>query len=106
MSNHLLTIVFTDLVDSALITSLMPAEDGGARDRAYIETIKTPHCHRMMVGLEAFGGRKVKDTGDGFFLVFEDPVRAVRWSMGVQQSHHDEPIATPLGPLEVKIALH
>ena len=48
---------------------------------------------------------RVKDTGDGFLLVFDDPAQAVRWAMAVQRSHQDDPIATPLGPLEVKVGL-
>lgn len=102
----MLTIVFTDLVHSALITSLVPGDDRAARDRCYVQTIKAPHCHRLTAGLEEAGGRQVKDTGDGFLLVFDDPVKAAQWAMGVQQSHQDDPIRTPRGPLEVKIALH
>jgi class 3 adenylate cyclase/tetratricopeptide (TPR) repeat protein len=102
----MLAIVFTDLVNSTLISSLLPGEDRAARDRSYIETIKAPHCHRLMAGLEAAGGRMVKDTGDGFLLVFDDPMKAVRWAMAVQRSHREDPIATPVGALEVKIGLH
>jgi hypothetical protein len=67
----MLAIVFTDLVNSTLITSLLPGEYRAARDRCSIETIKEPHCRRLMDGLEAAGGRLVKDTGDGFLLVFQ-----------------------------------
>ncbi len=102
----MLTLVFTDMVNSALIRSLMPGDDPEARDRRYIQSIKAPHCRRMMADLGTSGGRKVKDTGDGFFLVFDDTVKAVRWSMAVQESHRADPIATPLGPLAVKIGLH
>jgi len=59
-----------------------------------------------MADLQVSGGRLVKNTGDGFFLVFADPVTAVRWSAGLERSHQEDPIATPLGPLEVKIGLH
>ena len=52
------------------------------------------------------GGRLVKNTGDGYLLIFDDPVKAARWSIGVQRSHREDPITTPLGPLDVKIGLH
>jgi hypothetical protein len=50
----MLTIVFTDLANSALITSLIPGGDGGEQDRCDVETIKAPHCRHMLAGFEAF----------------------------------------------------
>ncbi len=102
----MLTIAFTDLVNSTLITSMVPGADGAGRDRYYVDSIKAPHSRRLMAGVAEAGGRKVKDTGDGFFLVFDDPMKAVRWAIEVLRSHQSDPIATPIGPLEVKIALH
>ena len=33
-------------------------------------------------------------------------MKALRWSISVQRSHREDPIITPLGPLDVKIGLH
>ena len=106
MSMHLVSIVFTDLVESTAIKSLLPGDDIESRNRTYVATIGTPHRARILAGLEAAGGRLVKNMGDGFLLIFADPCQAARWSLGVQRSHAEEPIGTPLGPLEVKIGLH
>ncbi len=106
MSNYIKTIVFTDLVKSTAVKSLLPGEDLEARNRAYLATIEGPHHQRIMAGLELSGGRLVKNTGDGFLLIFDDPVKAARWSLNVLRSHREDPIATPLGPLDVKIGLH
>jgi class 3 adenylate cyclase/tetratricopeptide (TPR) repeat protein len=106
MTKHFVTIVFTDLVKSTAVKSLLPGNDIEARNQAYVATIEEPHRRRIVADLEAAGGRLIKNTGDGFLLIFTDPGQAARWSMGVQLSHQVEPIATPLGPLEVKIGLH
>jgi len=106
MAKHLVSIVFTDLVKSTAVKSLLPGDDIEARNQAYIATIEEPHRRRIVADLDAAGGRVVKNTGDGFLLIFADPVKAARWSLGVQRSHREAPIATPLGPLEIKIGLH
>jgi class 3 adenylate cyclase/tetratricopeptide (TPR) repeat protein len=106
MATQLLSIVFTDLVESTALKSLLPGNDIEERNRAYVDTIEEPHRQRIVAGLEAAGGRIVKNTGDGFLVIFPDPARAARWSMGVQRSHQEQPITTPLGPLELKIGLH
>jgi len=102
----LVTIVFTDLVDSCRINSSLPGEDDDARNRAFLDTIKSQHDLRIMGELEASGGRVANEMGDGFYLEFDNPVKAARWAANVQQSHREQPIDTPFGPLEVKIGLH
>jgi class 3 adenylate cyclase/tetratricopeptide (TPR) repeat protein len=106
MPASLLTMVFTDLVNSTALKSLLPGVDRDARNQVYVETIQKPHCQRIAADLEGLGGRAVKDTGDGYFLVFADPVGAVRWALGIERSHRERPIATPVGPLQVKIGVH
>jgi class 3 adenylate cyclase/tetratricopeptide (TPR) repeat protein len=103
---QLLSIVFTDLVESTALKSLLPGNDIEERNRAYVATIEEPHRQRIVAGLEAAGGRIVKNTGDGFLMIFPDPAKAARWSLSVERSHHEHPITTPLGPLELKIGLH
>ena len=48
MSNHLKTIVFTDLVKSTAVKSLLPGEDLEARNQAYLATIEAPHRQRIV----------------------------------------------------------
>jgi class 3 adenylate cyclase/tetratricopeptide (TPR) repeat protein len=106
MANMWLTLVFTDLVNSTAIKSLLPGQDLGARNQAYVENILSPHQRRIEAHLRESEGRIVKNLGDGFFLVFNDLVKAVRWAIDLQRSQQQDPIATPLGPLELKIGLH
>ena len=106
MATRLLALAFTDLVNSTAIKSLLPGQDLGARNQTYLETIQSPHHSRVVAHLAEFEGQIVNNAGDGFFLVFNDLVKAVRWAIDLQQSHQQEPIPTPLGPLEVKIGLH
>ncbi|MBA3482335.1 MAG: protein kinase, partial [Pirellulales bacterium] len=41
------------------------------------------------------------------FLVFDHTVQAAQWAVTVQESHRDEPIATPSGaPVEVRMSMH
>jgi predicted ATPase/class 3 adenylate cyclase len=100
------TLVFTDLVNSTAIKSKLPGVDIIERNRAYFDKILTPHRQRLWTNLDAYGGRVVDTAGDGCFLVFNDTTRAVNWAIAVQSSHADEPIDTPLGPLQVKIGMH
>ncbi len=106
MATRLLALAFTDLVNSTAIKSLLPGQDLGARNQTYLETIQSPHHSRVVAHLAEFEGQIVNNAGDGFFLVFNDLAKAVRWAIDLQQSHQQEPIPTPLGPLEVKIGLH
>jgi tetratricopeptide (TPR) repeat protein/class 3 adenylate cyclase len=106
MATPLMSIVFTDLVQSTALKSLMPGSNATERNRAYVASIEEPHRQRIMADLQVAGGRILKNTGDGFLLTFAQPAQAARWSLGVQRDHRDQPIATPLGPLEVKIGLH
>ena len=102
----MLALAFTDLVNSTAVKSLLPGHDREARNQVYIETIERPHRSRLVNRLDEFEGRVVKSLGDGFFLVFANLPSAARWAIGVQKSLEQQPIATPLGPLEVKIGLH
>ncbi len=106
MPNHLVTIVFTDVVDSCAVKAVLPGSDLEARNRTFLETIKIPHDRQVLTELAAMSGRVVNEMGDGFFLVFDDPVKAARWAAEVQRSLIDQPIVTPLGRLQVKIGMH
>ena len=106
MDAKLVAIVFTDLVQSTALKSLLPGNDVDERNQSYVRTIEEPHRQRVEADLLAGGGRIVKNTGDGFLLVFTQVSRAARWSVGLMRSHLEQPIATPLGALELKIGLH
>ena len=64
------TIVFTDLVDST--DTLARIGDTSWR------TLLAEHNQAARVQIERFGGREIQTTGDGFYLMFESPVNAVR----------------------------
>jgi predicted ATPase/class 3 adenylate cyclase len=99
-------MVFTDLVGSTAMKALLPGEDIHAKNQQYFDTILTPHRLRVETNLDAFGGRVVKTEGDAYFLVFESAARAAQFLARMQQSHHDDPIAAPNGPLQVTCGLH
>jgi class 3 adenylate cyclase len=64
------TLVFTDLSGSTeMLTRL-----GDARWRLLL----ADHNQAVRTEIERFGGRETKTTGDGFFLLFDSPARAVR----------------------------
>jgi class 3 adenylate cyclase len=102
----LVTMVFTDLVSSTATKQAAPGRDLAERNAYYWERILQPHRQRVESSLEAAAGRVVSTQGDGYFLVFDDLIRAVHWSIDLQRSHLRQPIDTPLGALKVKIALH
>jgi class 3 adenylate cyclase len=64
------TLVFTDLSGSTeMLTRL-----GDARWRLLL----AEHNQAVRAEIERFGGREAKTTGDGFFVLFDSPARAVR----------------------------
>ena len=104
---ELRTFIFTDIVRSVALKSEMEGRDDTQRDRAFIETILTPHRDRIDTDLPERGGRIVSTAGDGHFLVFSDTIQAAQWAIEVQQRHENEPITTPSGKaVEVRISLH
>jgi class 3 adenylate cyclase/tetratricopeptide (TPR) repeat protein len=106
MAGTLVTLVFTDLVNSTAIKPLLPGADMEARNKCYLDTILEPHRARVTAALAEHGGRVVKTEGDAFFVVFPSAARAAAWAIDVERCHRDAPIETPLGPLRVKIGMH
>lgn len=102
----MVTIVFTDLVNSTLLKSKMPGENITARNYSYWELILKPHRERMESELRGLRGRVVKTEGDAYIVAFASVLEAVNWAVAVQTSHTVDPIITPLGSLRVKIGLH
>ncbi len=105
-STTAVTLVFTDLVNSTALKDQLPGADITARNRLYFDSILTPHRQRVEANLRSCGGRVVKTEGDAYFAVFASAAAATQWAIEVQLSHLNHPIATPLGPLQVKIGMH
>jgi signal transduction histidine kinase len=87
----LATVLFTDIVRS----TERAAELG---DRRWGELLEAHHA-LVRHELEAFGGREVNTTGDGFLATFEQPAQAVRCAGAIASSMNG------LG-LEVRAGLH
>jgi CHASE2 domain-containing sensor protein/class 3 adenylate cyclase len=100
------TMVFTDLVNSTAVKQHLPGTDANARNHLYFHTILQPHRQKVETSLAAYNGRVVKTEGDAYFLVFESASQAAQWAVALQQSHLRNPIATPLGKLQVRIGMH
>jgi class 3 adenylate cyclase/quercetin dioxygenase-like cupin family protein len=64
------TLVFTDLCGSTETLNRL----GDARWRLLL----AEHNQAVRGEIERFGGRETKTTGDGFFVLFDSPARAVR----------------------------
>ena len=103
----LLTIVFTDVVESsATKRDASLGRDSRERDRAYLEKVQTRHFELVRASCQAFGGKETSTMGDAFYLTFDDPVEAVRCAVDIQKRLGEKPIETPLGPLRLRIGVH
>jgi class 3 adenylate cyclase len=74
----LLTVLFTDLVDSTRTAS----ELGDERWSKLLEE----HHHLARRQFEIHGGREVKTTGDGFLATFDSPTRAIRCARAIREA--------------------
>ncbi|MEM6330954.1 MAG: hypothetical protein AAF790_11980, partial [Planctomycetota bacterium] len=101
------TFVFTDIVRSVDLKSLMRGANDAERDEAFVSTILTPHRQRIERGLAEARGRVVSTAGDGHFLVFANTISAAAWAIAVQRSHRDDPVLAPDAQrVEVRMSLH
>jgi class 3 adenylate cyclase len=87
----LTTVLFTDIVDS----TRRAASEGAEAWRQLLER----HDEVVRDCLAHFGGREVKQTGDGFLASFQSPARAVRCALLVCERVRE------LG-LEVRAGVH
>lgn len=87
----LLTVMFTDIVGS----TERAAELGDRRWRDLLDS------HRMVVRRELarHRGKEVNTTGDGFFVTFDGPARAIRCAIRIREELRQR-------GLEIRIGLH
>lgn len=85
------TVLFTDIVDSTGI--LARAGDATWRE------LLAQHNERLRDALNAFRGREVTTTGDGFLAVFDSATRAVRCAAAMASS------ARQMG-LPIRVGVH
>jgi class 3 adenylate cyclase len=92
VTRALLTVVFTDIVDS----TTRAAELGDARWRDLLAR----HDEELRKELRRYGGNEVKTVGDGFLATFAGPPsRALRCALAIVES------ARELG-IELRVGLH
>jgi class 3 adenylate cyclase len=72
----LATLLFTDLVDSTAVAARLG-------DRAWRELLSA-HFESVRGGLDRFGGREVKTTGDGLLATFDGPAGALHCAAAVR----------------------
>ncbi len=87
----LATILFTDLVDS----TAMAEKVGDNRWRKLI----SDHNDRARFHFATFRGREIKQTGDGFLVLFDGTARAIRCAAAIRDS------VSELG-LQIRAGLH
>jgi class 3 adenylate cyclase len=87
----LLTVLFTDIVDSTATLQRMG-------DSAWRDMLAT-HNTRLRDQLNIFRGREVKTTGDGFLAVFDSASRAVRCGSAMSRT------AREMG-LPIRVGVH
>lgn len=92
------TIVFTDIVGST-------AHLEKVGDDAAMETLRE-HNRIVRRVLEGHRGRVVKNTGDGFMLVFDSPSDAVRFTIELQQGLAAFSAESPERAIRVRIGIN
>ena len=91
------TLVFTDIVDSTVLTARLG-------DRAWMETVRR---HHDVIGetVGVHGGRVVETQGDGSMLAFSSARRAVSCAMDIQVAIR-RGFAEASPPIRVRIGVH
>jgi class 3 adenylate cyclase len=85
------TVMFTDIVDS----TRQAAQIGDSEWRALLKR----HDDITRSELEHFGGREIKQTGDGFLSAFDSPTRAIRCATAICR-------VMPSIGLQVRVGVH
>jgi adenylate cyclase len=91
------TLVFTDIVDSTVLTARLG-------DHAWMETVGRHH-HAIRESAEAHGGSVVETQGDGALLAFGSARRAVSCAADIQAAI-GRAFADASPPIRVRIGVH
>jgi class 3 adenylate cyclase len=95
--NGIVTLMFTDVVDSTVINQLLG-------DRAWLEILRE-HDRLITTAAESHGGEVVKRMGDGSMLAFPSARRAVSCAVEIRSN-----IAAAMGgldpPIRIRMGLH
>jgi class 3 adenylate cyclase len=89
--------MFTDIVDSTRLAELRGAE-------AWNGLLRWPDQTLRAIAAE-HGGEEIKRTGDGFFLAFDDPARALACAVAIQRRLATQRAAQGFAP-SVRIGVH
>ena len=79
---HLVTLMFTDLVDSTAMASRMG-------DVAWRDALSS-HFEAARAQLEGFRGREIKTTGDGMLATFDGPAQALHCTAAIGRAARRE----------------
>jgi class 3 adenylate cyclase len=102
----LITVLFTDIVDSSRLKNSMEGDTAARRDAKFRSQIKEPHDKIILDCIKESRGHKVKSTGDGYLFTFTDAEEAVLCALKIQNVFRVNAVNTPLGPLQIRIGLH
>ena len=91
------TFVFTDIVGSTPLVEALG-------DDAWQELIRW-HDQTFRAIFDRHGGMEVRQTGDGFFVAFDDPTAAIEAAVAVQRSLAEQRRDHGFAP-QVRIGLH
>jgi class 3 adenylate cyclase len=87
----LATVMFVDIVDSTLRAANLG-------DRRWSDLLESFYAV-VRRELERFRGREIDTAGDGFFLTFDGPARAIRFAMSLIES-------VELIGLQIRVGIH
>jgi class 3 adenylate cyclase len=87
------TFMFTDIVESTKLLEAVGDDDWRAAIRWHNETLQ--------LIFDTTGGEVVEDTGDGFFVAFDDAAQAVGAAVAIQRARATVPVAP-----KIRIGIH
>jgi class 3 adenylate cyclase len=92
------TILFSDIESSTAMTERLG-------DSRWLELLRD-HNTVFRDRLGAHGGFEVKNQGDGFMLVFPDPLEALRCAIEVQRTFEERGAEQPEERIRMRMGLH
>ena len=91
------TILFSDIESSTSLWDHDPDAMAEAHSR---------HNDILTSVFDAHGGQVLKDKGDGFIVIFRNPVKALEAAAAAQRDLDDESWPEPIGPLRVRMGIN